>query len=149
MANLDYFTLIGISSLSIQLTVAVLLGYGYIMKRKLQFRRHGFVMASATLLHLVLIFVIMIPSFVYAVVPNYIVPSPTMIVSLVGLIHGITGSLTVVLAAELVGAWRFKKDFTGCFKRKKFMIPALSAWITTLILGVILFAFFYGPALLA
>ncbi len=148
MVNFDIFTLIGISSLVLQLAVLVLLVYGYQLKRKLKFKRHGTVMGTAALLHLALVLAIMIPAFVFAVVPDYIVASPLMPVSLVGLIHGILGSIAVALGVWLVSAWRFRKDFTACFNRKKLMLITFTVWISALVFGIILFAFFYGPALI-
>ncbi len=148
MVSLDFFTLIGIASFSLQLAVLGLVLYGYGLKRKLQFRRHGIVMAAATLLHLALVLVIMIPSFVYAVVPDYIIPSPLMLLSLVGLIHGVTGSITIALGVWLVWAWRLRANFTGCIKNKKLMKPTLILWLISLSFGILLFALFYGPALL-
>ncbi len=106
-------------------------------------------MASATILHLVLIFGIMVPSFIYAVLPDYIIASPFTLTSIVGLLHGITGIVTTALALWLVGAWRFKINFQSCFSRKKFMLVTFAVWIVTLVLGITLFAIFYGPALLS
>lgn len=144
---MDIFTLVGLSSLILQLVVLALLLYGYLLKRKLRFRRHGLIMATAALLHLGFVLGIMIPSFVLAIIPDYIIAAPLMLVSIVGLIHGVTGTVTIVLAVWLVFAWRFRKDFSGCFSRKKIMLPTLTLWVATLLLGVVLFLIFYGPAL--
>lgn len=144
---MDIFTLIGLASLLLQITVLALLGYGYILKRKLRFRYHGLVMAASALLHLGFVLGIMIPSLVLAVIPDYIVAAPLTLVSIVGLIHGVLGTVTVTLAVWLVFAWRFKRDFSGCFSRKKVMLPTLVLWVVTLLLGVVLFAIFYGPTL--
>lgn len=149
MVALDFFTLIGLSSFIVQLAIFVLLIVGYDLKRKLKFRLHGAVMASATLLHIALILGIMIPSLVYAVIPEYIVPSPLKLVSIVGLIHAVTGSAAIALGVWLVSAWRFSKSFQGCFNRKKWMLVTLTIWLVALVFGVILFAIFYGPALLS
>lgn len=145
---MDIYALIGLASLLVQLSVLAMLVYGYYLKSKLRFRRHGIVMASAAILHLGFVLVIMIPSFVLAVIPNYIVAAPLTLTSIVGLIHAITGATTITLAVWLVLAWRFKKDFSGCFGRKKVMLPTLSLWFVTLMLGIVLFVIFYGPSLI-
>jgi hypothetical protein len=137
------------ASLALQIVVLFLLSYGLLLKKKFKYRQHGFMMATAVIVHLVMIFYIMIPSFVLAVVPDYIVTSPFEVTSIVGLIHGILGSLAVALGAWLVVAWRFNRDFNGCFARKKLMLPTLTVWVTALLLGIILYAIFVGPLLAA
>jgi uncharacterized membrane protein YozB (DUF420 family) len=133
------------ANLIIQVIVLLMLSYGYFLKRKQKFRQHGLVMASALIIHLIMIFYVMIPSFVYAVVPHYILVRPQELASIVGLIHGILGSITAVLGVGLVALWRFQKNVEGCFKRKKFMIPTIAAWISSLLLGILLYAIFIGP----
>jgi len=133
------------ASLIIQIIVFFMLLYGYLLKRKQKFRQHGIVMASALIIHLIMIFYVMIPSFVYAVVPHYILVAPQEIVSIIGLIHGILGPIAVVLGIGLVATWRFQKNVEGCFKRKKFMLPTLAFWLATLALGIMLYAIFIGP----
>lgn len=148
MSFLDPYTLIGTASLIIQIVVFFMLLLGYQSKRKQKFRKHGIVMAIALVLHLVTILVIMIPSFTLAVVPEFIIPDPTMVISLVGLIHGVTGIIAVVLGGYLVAAWRFKTDASGCFKRKQTMRITITVWFLSLILGIVLYALFYGPLLM-
>lgn len=148
MAFLDPYTLIGTASLIIQVIVFFLLIFGYQSKRKQKFQRHGIVMASALILHLLAILVIMIPSFVLAVLPEFIIPDPLMMISLVGLIHGITGVLTAVLGIYLVAAWHFQIDISGCIKRKQIMRATITVWFITLVLGIVLYALFYGPLLM-
>jgi hypothetical protein len=146
---MDFYTLIGLSSFILQLVVFALLVYGYYLKSKMKFRPHGLVMAAAVFLHLTLVVGIMIPSFVLAVLPAYIVVSPLMLVSVFGLIHAVTGIAAIVLGLWLALAWRLKKDINSCFGRKKAMMPTLILWSTSLLLGIVLFAIFYGPVLFA
>lgn len=114
------------TSLTIQIIVLFLLMYGYLLKRKLKFRQHGITMAAAVVLHLTMVFYIMIPSFVLAVIPDYIVPAPLEIVSVVGLIHGILGTITLSMGVWIVASWRFRKNLNGCFNRKKTMLKTLT-----------------------
>jgi hypothetical protein len=144
---LDIYTLIATASLALQVAVFVLLIVGFYYKRKLKFRLHGTVMASAVGLHLIMILVVMIPSFVLAVVPEYIIPEPLMLISLAGLIHGVLGLITVGLGIYLVAAWGFKKNVQGCFARKKIMLAAISLWLVALLLGFLLYGLFYGMLL--
>ena len=134
-------------SLIIQIIVLFLLITGYLLKRRLKFRQHGIVMSTAVILHLSMVFYIMIPSFVLAVIPEFIVKTPLNIVSVVGLIHGILGSTTAILGVWLAASWRFQKSIQGCISRKKYMLKTLAIWITTLIFGITLYALFIGPLL--
>jgi hypothetical protein len=136
------------ASLVIQIIVLFLLIYGYFLKRKLKFRQHGITMTVAFVLHLSMVFFIMIPSFVFAVVPEYIVPVPLAIESVVGLIHGILGTITILLGVWLVVSWRFSKNIQGCISRKKYMLKTLTVWVATLVFGITLYAIFIGPVLM-
>jgi uncharacterized membrane protein YozB (DUF420 family) len=137
------------ASLIIQIIVLILLAYGYLLKRKSKYRQHGLVMAAAVVVHLLMIFYIMIPSFVLAIVPEYILASPLELTSIVGLFHGILGIVALALGVWLVVAWRFNRDFNGCFARKKFMTPTLLVWVAALLLGIALYIIFIGPLLVA
>lgn len=147
MAFTNPYVLIGTATLIIEITVLFLLLLGYSFKRKFKYRSHGFTMTGAVILHLISILSIMIPSFVLAVVPDFIIPQPLLLVSLVGLIHGVAGLVAIALGLYLVVAWRFRVDVSGCFGRKKIMPIALSVWVLALILGIVLYAIFYGPML--
>ncbi len=137
------------ASLVVQIAVLFLLTFGFMLKRKFRYLQHGFVMAAAVFIHLLMVFVLMIPSFVLAVVPDFIVISPLELTSIVGLIHGVLGSVSIVLGVWLVAAWRFKRDFNGCFARKRLMTPTLAVWVTALVFGVALYGIFLGPLLAA
>lgn len=137
------------ASLTIQIIVLFLLMYGYFLKRKLKFRQHGITMTAAFVLHLSMVFYIMIPSLVWAVIPEYIVPAPLDIVSVVGLIHGILGTITLSMGVWIVASWRFNKNIQGCINRKKTMLKTLTVWIATLVFGITLYAIFIGPILMS
>jgi hypothetical protein len=110
----------------------------------MKFRQHGIVMALATVLHLAMVLYIMIPSFVEGIIPDYIVPSPLAITSVVGLIHGILETTALSLGVWLVASWRFHKNLKGCFQQKKFVCKILIVWIASIIFGIILYTFFIG-----
>ncbi len=149
MAFLDNpIALIMTASLMIQIVVLFLLILGYFLKRKLKFRQHGFTMTAAFVLHLSMVFIIMIPSFVFAVVPKYIVPVPLAMESIIGLTHGILGTITLLLGVWLVASWRFSKNIQGCISRKKYMLKTLAVWVATLVFGITLYAIFIGPVLM-
>jgi hypothetical protein len=144
----DPYALAALASLIIQIVVLFLLVFGYTLKRKLKYRSHGIVMASAVVLHLITILTIMIMSF-GLIVSMYIVPAPFDLISIVGLIHGVAGSIAFALGVLLVAAWRFRTDVKGCFKRKNIMLVTITLWVIALALGITLYAIFYGPLILS
>jgi uncharacterized membrane protein YozB (DUF420 family) len=145
---MDYYTILATASLIIQIVVILMLVYGFFLKRQKKFKYHGITMGAAVILHLAMILAIMIPSFL-VVVPEFILPAPLEINSIVGLIHGVTGTIAAILGVFLIAAWHFSKDLTGCFKRKDFMRYTIIIWTIALILGIVLYAIFYGQLLLA
>lgn len=142
------FALIATTSLTIEIIVLFLLLYGYMLKRKLKFRRHGITMAVAVVLHLIMIFAIMIPSFVLAVFPDFIVPNVSGMISVVSLIHVVAGALAVSLGVWLVASWRFQ-DLKGCFTKKRFMLLTMIVWLVSLFFGIVLYTIFYWAILMS
>jgi hypothetical protein len=148
MVSLSDSTILIITvSLIIQIIVLFLLIVGYIVKRRLKFRQHGIIMTTAVILHLSMVFYVMIPSLVWAVIPYYIVLAPLQVISVVAIIHGILGATTASLGVWLAASWHFQKSIEGCIRRKKYMLKTLSIWIATLIFGITLYTLFIGPLL--
>ncbi len=141
------YVLIPTIGLTIQVIVLALLVYGYWLKRKLMFPRHGRVMAWATVLHLTTIFAVMVPSFVLAVIPEYIIKHVGGVISLISLVHVPTGLVAVSLGLWLAVSWRFK-GLKGCFNRRKLMLITMILWLSTLLLGMALYGIFYWAALI-
>lgn len=135
------------ANLVIQIAVLFLLAYGYNLKRKLKFRDHGIVMSTALILHLIMAAYVMIPSLVFAVIKEYIIPAPLAVTSIVAIIHAILGSIALSFGIWLVASWRFRRDFQGCFSRKKYMLKDLAVWVASLIFGIILYSLFIGSVL--
>lgn len=135
------------ASLIIQIIVLFLLIFGYMLKRKLKFRQHGITMATAVVLHFSMVLYVMVPSLVYAIIPEHIVPFPLQMVSLVTLIHVTLGTTSISLGVWIVASWRFRKNIQGCIRRKKFMLNTLTVWIASLVFGITLYALFIGPLL--
>jgi hypothetical protein len=137
------------ASLIIQIIVLFFLTYGYLLKRKSNFRQHGIIMTIAVILHQTMVFYIMIPSFLISIVPEYIASTPLEVISLVSLIHGILGIIALSLGIWLVAKWRFRQNVSSCFTRKNTMLKTLAIWIATLIFGITLYSFLIGPVLMS
>jgi hypothetical protein len=130
------------ASLVIQVVVLFLLVYGYLLKRRLKFRQHGITMAAAVFVHLTAVFVIMVPSFVRVVFPEYIVALPFQLPSLVSLVHIVFGALALSLGIWRVTSWRFRKNLAGCFNKKKYMLSTMIIWLIALGFGITLYTIF-------
>jgi membrane-associated HD superfamily phosphohydrolase len=141
----DAVTLIGTASLALQIVVLLLLIVGYNYKRRMKFKQHGTILGLAVILHLVMIFAIMIPSF-YFLIPAFLIPS-AVLNTLVVLIHAVSGTAAIIMGVYLIGVWGFRKDMKSCFRRKVPMRYTFIVWIVSLIFGILLYGIFYGPLL--
>jgi hypothetical protein len=139
---LDVAFIIVSASLIIQVVVLFLVLYGYRLSRRLKFRQHGVVMATAVFVQIAAVFAIMVPSFVLAVFPHYIVAHTAELTSIVSLFHEVTGALAFALGVWFVGSWRFRKNFKGCFNRRKPMVVTIVIWVAALIFGIALYTIF-------
>jgi hypothetical protein len=99
-------------------------------------------MATAVFVHLTAVFAIMVPSFVLAVFPLYIVLRTFELVSIVSIFHEVTGGLALALGIWFVASWRFHKDLKGCFNKRKPMLATMIIWVSSLIFGIALYTIF-------
>jgi len=135
------------AALLIQIIVLGLLVYGYWLFKRLLFQKHGKIMALAVVLHLTVIFAIMVPSFVLAVTPKYVVPHIYGIVSIITLIHVPLGIIAVSFGAWFVIAWRFQ-GLKGCFNKKKLMLATMIIWLVSIFFGIVLYSILYWSLLM-
>jgi len=140
------FALVATASLTFQIIVLFLLLYGYLLKRQMRFRQHGIAMFSAVILHLATVLAIMVPSFVLAIIPEFITPNVYGITSVLTLIMAVAGALAVSLGVWLVASWRFR-DVRGCFKKKRIMLTTMAAWLVSLFFGTALYVILYWAVL--
>jgi len=142
----NVFALPALAALIVQVIVLFLVVYGYWLKRRLEFPRHGKVMSWAVFLHLVTIVLVMVPSFVFAIISEYIVPNSKGLVSILALIHVPLGLTAVSFGVWFALSWRYK-GLQGCFRKKRLMLFTIIVWLVTLSLGFILFAILNLPLL--
>ncbi len=135
---MNYYLLIATITLIIQVIVIAMVLIGFEFKRRLKYRWHGLFMSSALIVHLVLVIGIMVPSFLIGIVP-IIITQPTGFLSIISPIHVLIGSVTAILGLRIVLSWRFRESMNFCLPRKRLMLPTLLFWLTTLVLGVVLY----------
>ena len=96
-------------------------------------------MAWAVALHVVMVFALMVPSFVLALLPFYIFVNPLELTSIVSIFHEIAGAIALGFGVWFVAAWRFRRDFRGCFNKRRLMLFTMVVWLTALALGISLY----------
>lgn len=142
----NFYFLIPTIALVVQIVVLALLVYGYWLYRRFTFSRHGRIMAWALVLHLIVIFAIMVPSLILAVIPEFLVRNILQIISVITLVHVPLGIVAASLGIWFVIAWRLK-GLKGCFNRRKLMLLSFVLWLVSLSFGILLYCIFYWSIL--
>ena len=124
-------------SLFIELVVLGLLTFGYYAKRSKNYRRHGIIMTTAVMLHLVTILSWMIWSLSNFLSAGSVDFGSFLVLASFG--HVVLGTIAVSLGVWLVAAWHLQTDVQKCFPRKRFMIVTIAAWAAAIMLGIILY----------
>ena len=131
---MNIYLFIATVSLAFQLMVLALLIVGFGFKQRLRFRLHGIFMLAAVALHLIIIGVIMVPSFI-----AIIIEKPTSSIGLFAPFHAAAGTTTAILGIWIVGGWRLRQTTKFCAPKRKFMRATFILWLVTLSLGVIFY----------
>jgi uncharacterized membrane protein YozB (DUF420 family) len=124
-------------SMIIQLISLVILIVGFVIVKRKEFRIHGIVMFSATLMNTAAVLIVMIPVAIRLFgtsIPGF---------NLVSRLHFLIGLIVELIAAYLLIDWRFQKPGPTCFKRKKWMLGLGLTWIAEVILGILVFTKLY------
>jgi hypothetical protein len=135
---MNYFLFVATLSLILQLAILTLLIGGFWAKRKEKFRLHGFVMLTALATHLAIILGVMVPSFIFGLVP-IIRSNPTSVVGVISPIHAVTGATAAGLGIWVVSTWRLRMSTAYCSPKAKTMLATLIIWLTSLVLGILLY----------
>jgi len=90
----------------------------------------------------------MIPAFVLAIFPQFIVPNVYGITSVITLVMVVAGALVVSLGVWLVTSWRFQ-DVKGCFKKKRIMLTTMTMWLVSVSFGIALYTILYWAVLMS
>ena len=132
--------LIGNISLVIQIVILFLLvlgvpifkGYGVAKNLRL----HGYITVVALILHTILIFAVMVPSFLAGLTDIGSLP----LLSVINVwLHAILGTFAEVLGFVIVGYWVSKPlSKMGCMKAQKLMMPLFLIWVISVIGGTII-----------
>lgn len=130
---------IGNVSLSLQILIIIflLLGLPFFRKQKSTktFMLHGYSTVAALILHTVLIFIVMVPSFASEAEELF---ELSMFGSVTVWSHVILGTAAEVVGIILVVAWVIKgPSKMACVRWKKLMTPLLVIWVISIVNGAL------------
>ena len=145
---MDYYLLVGSLTLFLQIAVFLVVISGFLFRKQRKFRFHGFFMSAGVFLHLVVILVIMVPSFLEGLIKP-IVASPFGILSIVTVIHVVLGTIAAILGVWIVSLWRFRDSLEFCAPKHRWMRFTLWVWIAALTIGFLLYLTLFWSLLFA
>jgi len=125
-------------NLYLQILFLAIVLVSLVFKKQKNFRLHGITMLVAVVLHLISVFVVMIPSYL-SLLPQ-VSQSITSAAVVTILVHGVLGILTVALATWIVASWRLRQSLKYCMPKKIVMRATLILWVITIILAIFLYA---------
>jgi hypothetical protein len=135
---MDYILLIATLTLLSQIGIFVLLYASLQLKKIGRYREKGILMTTGVILHMIIIFVIMLPSFWIGLVPQIVKP-PLDVNTFLVPAHVVTGTIAAALGVWIVGSWRLRKSLEFCAPKKRWMRVTLYIWLASIILGFILY----------
>ncbi len=95
--------------------------------------RHGYLTLAALILHTLLIFAVMVPSFSDGLRE---IGELSLFSSFTVWSHEILGTVAEILAFIIIVPWLYRKPSTmTCIKMKKWMLPTFVIWIIAVING--------------
>jgi uncharacterized membrane protein YozB (DUF420 family) len=139
---MDYF-LIAQINLVLQVAIVAILVTSYLVKRRGKFLQHGVMMAAGIALSMVSFLLVMGPSLYSLGLGGSLFENLPFNTSVTVVLHASFGSVAEILGLWIVASWRFKLDYQLCVKRKKVMRVTFLLWLTSLLLGIALFAQLY------
>jgi len=143
---MNYYLLVATVSLAFELVVLALIMVGFALKRHMSFRKHGFTMLAALVVHLVNIGAVMAPSLIVSLV-SIILRKPTSLIGLFSPFHVAVGTATVILGIWIVGTWRLRQSTKFCAPKKKLMRATFILWLISLSSGIIFYFILYWSSL--
>lgn len=134
---------VGNASLILQVAILFLLILGLPFVRrdnsKKNLIRHGYFTIAAVLLHTVLIFLVMIPTFASGVVD---LESSTLLDIVNVWLHVVLGTAAEVLGIIIVATWlRYGPSKMMCVRFRRWMLPTFVIWAISLVGGAIVHIF--------
>lgn len=124
-------------SIILQLAALGVLVIGFIIVKRKKHMTHGVTMFFATILSLISIATVMLPS-IFQLADTSIPGFNLLIRS-----HVILGITILAVSVWILADWRFQKPGPTCFQRKNWMLGLSLVWTAQLIIGMLLFMMLY------
>ncbi|MGB9959731.1 MAG: hypothetical protein ACPLKQ_04340 [Candidatus Bathyarchaeales archaeon] len=141
-----FYEILALFSLVLQILAFLLIVVAMGLKARRKLRLHGIGMLAAVVLHNVTLLVVMVPSFSVGLIP-YISEKPLSPISLISMVHGITGLLAWLLGIWIVASWHLSTSLQNCTRKKGVMRATLVSWLIALIFGFLIYLNFYTTIL--
>lgn len=132
---------LGPINLGFQIVILSLILIGFFLKLKGKYLQHGVLMFVAVVLNIVSFILVMGPSILGF---EIIVVEPLSYVSVIAVVHAVTGGIALISGAVLAFSWHLQRSFKDCLKRKRAMKPTIILWTLALLFGIWLYAILYG-----
>ena len=131
---------VALANLTLQTIAYLILILGFVIAKKKRFQKHKKVMAAATLLNFISLFVVMLPVF-YSLVYGISLPAISTTNTIV-IIHHSIGLITLALASVVI-----LKSCALIKNTKLLMLTIFTLWSITYLLGVAIYLTFYTSLL--
>lgn len=128
-------------NLLFQISIFIILIFGWYLKSKRRYVKHGVIMGIHLVLHTISIIIVMLPSLLSM---RGIFENPSSPLTLTTIAHLILGSLVEILGIWLVGKWVLNTSkIDVCLKGKKIMRVVILLWLLELLLGIYTYFMIY------
>lgn len=141
--NIMDFFLIAQINLALQVTIVAILITSLFIKTRGKFLMHGLMMATGAALSVISFLLVMAPSLYSLVMGGSLFRNLPSDASFAVILHAGIGSVSEILGLWIVASWRLKRDFQSCMRKKKAMRVTFLLWLTSLLLGIVLFMWLY------
>jgi len=123
------------ANITTQIGIILLIVLSLILKKKGHYVWHGNLMLLAVVINAITLLAHMGPSLIY-------LPDEPWFVTILGIIHAIIGSVTVVLGFWIAVPWAFGDSKPqSCATKRKHMKNIMIFWIVAFVLGIIFYVF--------
>lgn len=124
--------------LAFQIAILIILLVSMLLKKKRRHLLHGMTILFAFAFNMLSFLLVMVPSLLGLVI---IRNAPLHVVSIVAFAHMTLGVIAIACSLLLIASWRLRSTVQGCVKRRKVMRIALVLWLSTLVVGILIYLY--------
>jgi len=132
-------------NLVFQILTLITLFASLLAKKMRKLFLHGTMMLIATILSVISLTVVMLPSLLN--LRGFLVDYPFSRLSIVIFAHALLGALVEVFAFWMVITWRLRSKLQYCSRKKTMMRATFVLWLAALFFGVLTYLYLYGSSI--